>query len=150
MSEKTKFSNPDIDIHRKLAEWAALCAEHTLHIFEEDQDTDKRPRLAIETLRAWMRGEKTMVECRAAAFAAHAAAREASSPAAIAAARAAGQATAVAHMYTHCSHAADYAAKAAMFYLDSDLQAKRFKEEREWQWEQLSEYLRSIGFPKGI
>lgn len=150
MTEKIKFANPDVETHHRLAEWAASCAEHTLRIFEEDQDTDKRPRLAIETLRAWMKGEKTMVECRAAAFAAHAAAREASSPAATAAARAAGQATAVAHMYTHCSHAADYAAKAAMLSSDSDLQAKRFKEEREWQWEQLSEDLRSTGFPKGI
>ncbi|RZJ87309.1 MAG: hypothetical protein EOO20_16365 [Chryseobacterium sp.] len=150
MIEKTKFANPDVETHHELAEWAALCAEHTLAIFEEGQITDKRPRLAIETLRAWMRGEKTMVECRAAAFAAHAAARDAGSPAATAAARAAGQATAVAHMYTHCSHAADYAAKAAMLSSDKDEEAKRFKEERKWQWTQLTEDLRQTGFPKGI
>ncbi|HCH34195.1 MAG: hypothetical protein UY35_C0005G0032 [Candidatus Saccharibacteria bacterium GW2011_GWC2_48_9] len=150
MTEKTKFSNPDVDTHHKLAQWAASCAERSLHLFEESEDLDKRPALAIETLHAWIRGEKTMVECRTAAFAAHAAARDAVSPAAIAAARAAGQAAAVAHMYNHCSHAADYAAKAAVLFYPKELQKEKLKAEREWQWKLLAEDLRSIGFPKGI
>lgn len=150
MTEKRKFSNPDLNTHHILAEWAASCAEHILYIFEDTQNQDERPRLAIDSLRAWIRGEKTMVECRAAAFASHTAARDAESPAATAAARAAGQAVAVAHMYNHCSYAADYAAKAAMLSSDKESQEKRFREEREWQWALLSEDLQSIGFPKGI
>ena len=30
--------------HRLLAEWAALCAEHVLHLFEQEQPRDTRPR----------------------------------------------------------------------------------------------------------
>ena len=147
MPDKIPFANPDIAIHHKLAEWAARCAEHTLPIFEKSMPGDDRPRLAIETLRQWVCGEKTMIECRKAAFGAHAAAREASDPASVAAARAAGQAAAVAHMYNHCSHAADYAAKAAKLARPENEVA--FSDEREWQWQQLPEELRTIGFPRG-
>lgn len=147
MPNKIPFANPDIETHHKLVEWAALCAERTLPLFEKDMPGDDRPRLAIESLRQWIRGEKTMIECREAAFQAHAAAREAANPAAVASARATGQAVAVAHMYNHCSHAADYAAKAAK--LANPENAKAFSDEREWQWQQLAEGLRSIGFPKG-
>jgi hypothetical protein len=150
MTERVKFSNPDVETHHKLAEWAAKCAEHTLYIFEDAQNQDERPRLAIESLRAWINGEKTMVECRKAAFAAHAAARDVELPAAVAAARAAGQAVAVAHMFNHCSHAADYAAKAVKLSSDTALHDQSYMEERKWQWEQLAQDLRLIGFPKGI
>ncbi|MFY2788087.1 putative immunity protein [Rhodococcus sp. MALMAid1271] len=116
-------------------------------LFEDANPDDRRPRLALESLHAWIRGELSMVECRTAAFAAHAAARDAVEPAAIAAARATGQACAVAHMWNHCSHAADYAAKAVMLGSSDDPSAKQ--REREWQWEQLREDLRELGFPKG-
>jgi hypothetical protein len=43
-----------------LALWAALCAEHVLHLFESVQPDDPRPRQAIEQIRAWTRGEITM------------------------------------------------------------------------------------------
>ena len=151
MAEKTKFSNPSAEIHHKLAEWAASCAEHTLYIFENSQPEDERPRLAIKSLREWINSDKTMVECRAAAFAAHAAARDAKLPAAIASARAAGQAVAVAHMFNHCSYAADYAAKAAMLHhSDKESQIQTYEQERKWQWALLSEDLRPIRLPKGI
>src|SRR5256885_13624952 len=39
--------------HRLLALWAAVCAEHVLHLFESVQPSDPRPRLAIEQVRAW-------------------------------------------------------------------------------------------------
>ena len=83
--------------HHLLAVWAADCAQHVLHLFEEMQPNDDRPRRAIELARAWTRGEITMYQSRAAAGAANAAARELSG-AARHAAHAAGQAAAVAHV----------------------------------------------------
>jgi hypothetical protein len=81
--------------HRLLAVWAADCAQHVLHFFEQAQPNDDRPRQAIEQAHAWVRGEITMSQARKAAFAANAAAREVSG-AAKQAALAAGQAVAVA------------------------------------------------------
>ena len=42
--------------HRLLAEWAADCAEHVLHLFEAAQPAEARPRQAIELARDWVRG----------------------------------------------------------------------------------------------
>jgi hypothetical protein len=68
--------------HRLLAEWAALCAEHVLHLFDEEQPRDTRPRDAIDVGGAWVRGEVRMGDARGAAFAANAAARGLPEPAA--------------------------------------------------------------------
>jgi len=42
--------------HQLLAVWAAACAEHVLHLFEEQEPADPRPRQAIEAARAWAAG----------------------------------------------------------------------------------------------
>lgn len=152
MSEEqnAKWANPEPSIHHAIALWAAACAERALPIFEGLRPGDERPRAAIAALRAWWRGDLPMTACRAAAFAAHAAARDASAagaPAAVAAARAAGQACAVAHMFDHSPHAATYAAKAVG--LTRGGKAAR-DAERAWQWENLAPELRPIGFPKGL
>jgi hypothetical protein len=84
---------PDSD-HRLLALWAASCAEHVLHLFESAHPEDQRPRQAIEGARAWVRGEVTMMESRAAGGHAMGAARD-KRGAARNAACAAGQAGAV-------------------------------------------------------
>ncbi|TME87799.1 MAG: hypothetical protein E6I52_30300, partial [Chloroflexi bacterium] len=39
--------------HHLLAVWAADCAEHVLHYFEQARPGDERPRRAIELARAW-------------------------------------------------------------------------------------------------
>lgn len=109
---KQPFANPDPATHQALALEAAVCAAQVLPLFEEACPEDTRPRDAVATLVEWVNGRATMMDCRRAAFAAHAAARAANHPAAVAAARAAGQAAAVAHMYTHAPHVAIYAAKA--------------------------------------
>ena len=101
----------DADNHR-LAIWAADCAEHVLHHFEQARPGDDRVRHAIELGRAWTRGETTMKESRTAAFAANAAAREVTG-AAREAAHAAGQSAAVPHVAAHELGAAAYAVKAA-------------------------------------
>src|ERR1044072_5203788 len=63
------------DDHHLLAIWAADCAEHVLHFFEEIQPHDDRPHGAMELTRAWARGEITMTPSRTAAGHAMAAAR---------------------------------------------------------------------------
>src|SRR5215207_1771410 len=98
--------------HQLLALWAAVCAEHVLHLFESVQPADPRPRQAIEHLRAWTRGEIRMSESRAAGGHAMGAAGTLRG-AARHAAYAAGQAAVVAHVAAHELGAAAYAIKAA-------------------------------------
>src|SRR6478672_1412844 len=98
--------------HRLLALWAASCAEHVLPLFESAHPGDPRPRRAIGHARAWVRGEVTMTESRAAGGHAMGAARD-KRGAARYAAYAAGQAGAVPHVAAHELGAAAYAIKAA-------------------------------------
>ena len=129
----------DVAGHRLLASWAADCAEHVLALFTVKYPEDDRPRQAIETARAWSRGEATVGDARQAAFATHAAARSASDAAAREVARAAGHAVATAHMADHELGAAFFAIKAVR--LASPASEARMAGEREcrWQREQLPE-----------
>src|SRR3954465_1696812 len=77
----------DRDSHIFLARWAADCAERVLHLFTRFSE-DTRPQRAIESVRAWARGEVKTGDAMKASVAAHAAARQATDNAAIAAARA--------------------------------------------------------------
>ena len=122
--------------HRLLAVWAAACAEHVLYIFERAHPGDERPRLAIGQACAWARVEITMTQARAAAFAAHDAARE-SSGAAREAARAAGHAVAVAHMADHELGAAAYAIRAVRAEADPNNRDDAGRAECLWQRAQL-------------
>lgn len=83
---------------RQIAGWAAGCAERVLPAFERVAPKDARPREAILAARVFAQGGARTARLRAAAWAAHAAAREVDGPAA-AAARAASAAAATA--YTH-------------------------------------------------
>src|SRR3954464_15642851 len=67
------LTDPD---HRLLALWAATCAEHVLPLFEQAMPEDPRPGQAIELIRAWVRGEVTMMQARAAGGHAMGAAQE--------------------------------------------------------------------------
>jgi hypothetical protein len=97
--------------HALLARWAADCAERVLPLFTR-HSSDARPRQAIDTARAWAKGDiKTGVAIKA-SVAAHAAARETTERAAIAAARASGHAVATAHAADHSMGALLYALKA--------------------------------------
>jgi hypothetical protein len=102
--------------HRLLALWAA---EHVLHLFEAVQPADPRPRQAIEQARAWVRGEITMSQARAAGGHANSAARDLSGAARYAA-YAAAQAALVAHVAAHELGAAAYAIKAVRLPLPGD------------------------------
>ncbi len=129
--------------HRLMALWAAKCAEHVLHLFEDNHTKDCRPQRAIEQARAWARGEITMTQAREAAFEAHRAAREAEG-AAKEAARAAGHAVAVAHMADHELGAAAYAIRAVMEAGDSATKENRRKQELEWQKAQLPDEIKDL------
>ena len=96
---------------QRLALWAADCAARVQPAFIAQAPDDPRPQGAIDLCRAWAKGEIKVGPARAAAVAAHAAARAVGDPAAIAAARAAGHAAATAHMSGHARHAAAYALK---------------------------------------
>ena len=121
--------------HRLLALWAAVCAEHVLHLFESVQPLDPRPRLAIEQIRAWTRGETKMSESRAAGGHAMGAARELRGASRFAA-YAAGQAAVVAHVAAHELGAAAYAIKAARAAA-SGQEGQAGRLECRWQREQL-------------
>ena len=123
--------------HRRLAAWAADCAEHVLPLFEKSS-SDRRPRRAIELATAWARGEISVGDARKAAVAAHASARSATNKAAAAAARAAGHAVATAHMADHCLGPAIYGCK-AVATADGSADA-----ERAWQLKRLPRDLRKL------
>ena len=98
--------------HLIAAEQAHAEALVVLPIFESIEPDDHRPRLALETLTSWMKGNATVTEVRQAAFDAHEAARDVGDEAARFAARACGQAASVAHVITHAPHVTRYAEKA--------------------------------------
>ncbi len=122
--------------HRLLAVWAAECAEHVLHFFEEARPDDDRPRHAIEMTHAWVRGEVKMMQARAAAGHTNGAARDLSG-AAREAAHAAGQAAAVGHVAAHTLGAAAYAIRAARAAAPKDERDEAGRRECRWQRDQL-------------
>ena len=131
--------------HHLLAVWAADCAQHVLHLFEEMQPNDDRPRRAIELARAWTRGEITMSQARAAGGHAMAAARVLSG-AARHAAFAAGQAAVVAHVAAHELGAAAYAIKAARAAALDGQAEEAGRLECEWQRAQLPSEIQDLVF----
>ncbi|KKM93812.1 hypothetical protein LCGC14_1204770, partial [marine sediment metagenome] len=117
-----------VSVDRQLLVAAACdCAELALPYVPSDED---RPRIAIETARKWIRGEATLEEVRAAAYAASASAASASSAAYAAyaasaayaydaastdAAYAASDAASAASAASSASSAASYASSAASY-----------------------------------
>lgn len=129
--------------HHLLALWAAACADHVLHFFEEVQPDDERPRHAIEQTRAWAHGDITMTQSRTAAGHAMAAARGLVGAARYAA-YAAGQAAAVAHVAAHELGAAAYAIKAVHASVSEAERVLAGRQECQWQREQLPKEIREL------
>lgn len=125
--------------HKLLAIWAAKCAEHVLHYFEQAKPDDDRPRRAIEMGRAWVSGELKMMDTRASAGHANAAARDLTGAARFAA-YAAGQAAAVAHVPGHELGAAAYAIRAVQA-AEGD---EAGRQECQWQREQLPPEIKEL------
>jgi hypothetical protein len=129
--------------HRLLAVWAADCAQHVLHFFEQVQPGDDRPRRAIEQAHAWVRGEITMTQARAAGGHAMGAARELRG-AAREAAYAAGQAAVVAHVAAHELGAAAYAIRAVRAAASKEDRMEAGRLECQWQRAQLPSEIRDL------
>jgi hypothetical protein len=129
--------------HCLLALWAAACAEHVLHLFEAAKPLDTRPRHASEQARAWVRGETMMMQARATAGHAMAAARDLSGAPRFAA-YAAGQAAAVAHVAAHELGAAAYAIKAARAAAPEGEAETSGRLECRWQRDQLPDAIRDL------
>jgi hypothetical protein len=100
--------------HRLFAMKAAEEAERVLPLFEAHRPRDRRPRKAIDAIRAWASGERElgMSEVRKLSLDSHAAARAATTDAARFAARAAGHAIATWHVPTHAMAVPAYACQA--------------------------------------
>lgn len=129
--------------HHLLALWAADCAEHVLYLFENVCPQDDRPRQAIESARAWTRGEISMSQSRAAGGHAMAAAR-ALRGAVRHAAFAAGQAGVVAHVAAHELGAAAYAIKAVQAAALESESKEAGRLECQWQRAQLPSQIRAL------
>jgi hypothetical protein len=129
--------------HHLIAEWALVCAEHVLPLFERERPDDSRPRDAITVGRAWIRGELRMKDAHQAAFVANAAARGVSDPAKFAA-LSAGQAVAVAHVAAHDLGAAAYAIRAAVASSPTNMAADKRIRERDWQRDRIPVELREL------
>lgn len=129
--------------HHLLAIWAADCAQHVLHLFEEMQPNDERPRRAIKSAGAWAKGEITMSQSRAAGGHAMAAARKLHG-AARHAAYAAGQAAVVAHVAAHELGAAAYAIRAVRAAALETLAEEAGRLECTWQRAQLPSEIRDL------
>ncbi|GAA3612228.1 hypothetical protein GCM10022236_12590 [Microlunatus ginsengisoli] len=129
--------------HHLLALWAADCAEHVLPLFERARPDDDRPRQAIDSARAWVRGEVRMMQARAAGGHAMGAARDLHG-AARHAAYAAGQAAVVAHVAAHELGAAAYAIKAARAAAPAPESASAGRAECRWQRARLPEPIRAL------
>ena len=125
--------------HRRLALWAAACAEHVLPLFQTVRPDDDRPKAALDALRAWVRGELPMMRTRAAGGHAMAAARPLTGAPRFAA-YAAGQAACVAHVPEHDLGAAAYAIRA----VQAAQGRAAGQAERDWQRDQLPAGLRAL------
>jgi hypothetical protein len=151
MKEKSKFIMTHHDKtfkelvsksdHKTLAIWAIDCVERVLPYYEEKYPEDHRPRIAVTTLRTWIRtGVFKMADIRKASLASHAAAREVGEDnPARSAARAAGQAVATAHVPTHSIGAAIYALQAIHRATISSDPDAAVATERDWQFQHLLE-----------
>jgi hypothetical protein len=126
---------------RRVAAWAADCAERVLGVFEAEAPDDDRPRALIARAKAYARGELSTAEEIRRRFVGGVGAAEVKAPAAAAAARAAGQAVAVCHMGAHALGAAAYAVKAAG--LASPDRPEAVEEEIRWQLDHMSAEVRA-------
>ncbi|MGP9536986.1 putative immunity protein [Brachybacterium sp. AOP43-C2-M15] len=110
-----------------------------LGLFASERPEDRRPRTAVDAVRAWARGEMPMMRARALGGHAMGAARPLQG-AARWAAYAAGQAACVGHVAEHDLGAAAYALKAVRSAHGDDA----LRRERTWQRDRLPADVREL------
>ncbi len=126
---------------RRVAMWAADCAERVLGLFEAEAPDDDRLQQLIARARAFARGELNTAEEIRRRFAGGVNVKSVKAPAANAAARAAGQAVGVCHMGAHGLGAAAYAAAATG--LAKPQQPEAVDEEIRWQIQRMPPEVRA-------
>ena len=145
----TRLDEPDKTIveRARVIEWlstwnertarlfAADCAEHVLHHFEDRYPDDDRPRKAIAATRDYAEGRIT----EAARYAARSAADSADSAAADSASRWAARSAAYSAARSAAYSAARWAARSAAY---SAARSAAYSAEAEWQAQRLLEHLR--------
>ena len=129
--------------HHLLALWAADCAEHVLHLFEQVNSDEKRPRQAIEMVREWASGGIKMKLAHNAGLAMNSVAKGLPDAARFAV-LAAGQAVGVAHVAAHELGAAAYSIKAVMFTVDENDKDEVRRKECQWQRDRLPNEIREL------
>lgn len=141
---KIKYMEFYQEDHKRIAEWAANCAERALPYFTEMYPDDPRPEEAIAALRAWIGDVLPVNKVRTTVFGAHGAARLAPSrSAAQFAARAAASAASVAYAIDGARAAADYAAQAVLSAEGEETEHA----ERAQQHQELPKRLHPLAFP---
>jgi hypothetical protein len=134
----------NINDHRRLGLWAALCVERILPYFEAGYPHDPRPGDALITLRQWAQtGEFHMPVIRAASLGAHAAAKtvDRADIAAGYVAHAAGQAVGTAHVPTHALGAVLYSMRWVAETHPANVKTAVTRE-RAWQMDHLPDGLK--------
>jgi len=125
--------------------FAADCAEHVLHIFEEAYPADPRPREAIAVARAFAEGEATEEELNTAESAAWSAAWSAAESAAWSAARNAARSAAWSAAESAAWSAARNAARSAAWNAARNAAWSAARSaERRWQTERLAHYIGEV------
>jgi hypothetical protein len=129
--------------HMLLGSKAAKRVERLLPMFEKERPGDDRPRKAVQALKAWSEGRRTlgMREVRSLSLSAHAAARGVESEAAKSVAHAAGQAIGTWHVPTHALGAFEYAGRA---FIAGKTHDEAGRTAADFSQEDLEEALRAI------
>ena len=124
-----------------LAKWAIKCARHILP-FSDVENIDKTViENGFKINELWQIGQASVHEVRQAGFKIHALARECKSEIAKNAVRTTGQAVGVGHMREHAMVCSDYAIKTIQLVFPDNLD--KITEERQWQLNELKQFLKS-------
>lgn len=132
-------------------DWAIKCAKHTLKFFEKVYPKDKRPRVALDVAKKYLKtGIFKMKIIRKAALDAHKAARKAEKEenlVACYAARSCGHAVATAHIAQHAYGSCLYSLKAVINHCLENIE-KNILKELNWQKKNLHPSLRNEVFKR--
>ncbi|MCB1247611.1 MAG: hypothetical protein KDB69_10120 [Acidimicrobiia bacterium] len=131
-----------LDDRRRVAAWAADCAQHVLALFEREAPGDTRPADLIARARAFADGTLGAADAIRMRFSGGVRADAAIPDAAAMAARSAGQAAAVCHMGAHGIGAAAYAVRAVELSRADDPGAA--ESEIVWQVAQMPTEVRTV------
>ncbi len=68
MARESKYFSLSLESLRSLGSWAADCAERALSVYENNANSDSRPRAAIEGIRVFAGGGKRTAQLRSLAL----------------------------------------------------------------------------------